>query len=100
MKIKDGKELAKEMADLMNNMNPDYDIDLFANQILCEHRTIQQNIGKLLLRMIVAWGDDYRLGRYDLRNEKICEISDKILKILQEEYIVFRDPTRVSLPHI
>jgi len=95
-----GKDVAQMVSKLMNNMNSQYDEDLFVNEILCEHRTIQQQIGKLMLRMIVAWGDNGRADRYDARNEKICKISEKLLTILEEEYIVFRNPTRVSLPFI
>jgi hypothetical protein len=50
--------------------------------------------------MIVAWGDSGRSGRYDARNEMICKVSEKLLTILEEEYIVFRNPTRVNLPFI
>jgi hypothetical protein len=95
-----GKDVAELVDTLMNNMNPDYDIDLFVNEILGSHRTIQQTCGRLLLRMIVAWGDNGRSGRYDARNEMICKVSEKLLTILEEEYIVFRNPTRVSLPFI
>jgi hypothetical protein len=95
-----GKDVGKMVSNLMNNMNSQYDEDLFVNEILCEHRTIQQQIGKLMLRMIVAWGDNGRAGRYDARNEMICKISEKLLTILEEEYVVFRNPTRVSLPFI
>ena len=95
-----GQDVAKLVSNLMNNMNSQYDEDLFVNEILCEHRTIQQQIGKLMLRMIVAWGDNGRSGRYDARNEMICKVSEKLLTILEEEYIVFRNPARVSLPFI
>ena len=95
-----GKDVAQMVCRIMNNMNPDYDIDLFVNEILLDHRTIQQTTGRLILRMIVAWGDNGRAGRYDARNEMICKISEKLLTILEDEYFVFRNPTRVSLPFI
>jgi len=100
LKDMNGKQVAELVDTLMNNMNPDYDIDLFVNEILSSHRTIQQTCGRLFLRMIVAWGDNGRAGRYDARNEMICKVSEKLLTILEEEYIVFRNPTRVSLPFI
>ena len=95
-----GKDVGKMVSDLMNNMNSQYDEDLFVNEILLQHRTIQQQVCKLMLRMIVAWGDNGRSERYDARNEMTCKISEKLLTILEEEYIVFRNPTRVSLPYI
>jgi hypothetical protein len=39
-----GKDVAAMVSKLMNNMNSQYDEDLFVNEILCEHRTIQQQI--------------------------------------------------------
>ena len=95
-----GKDVAELVSKLMNNMNSQYDEDLFVNEILLDHRTIQQGVAKLIFRMIVAWGEDGRAGRYDARNEMTCKISEKLLTILEEEYIVFRNPTRVSLPFI
>ena len=95
-----GKQVAELVADLMSNMNSGYDTDLFASEILTKHRTTQQGVAKLIFRMIVAWGEEGRAGKYDARNEMTCKISEKLLAILEEEYVVFRNPTRVSLPFI
>jgi hydrogenase maturation factor len=95
-----GQDVGKMVSKLMNNMNSQYDEDLFVNEILSDHRTIQQKVCGLMLRVIVAMGDSGRSGRYDARNEMACKISEKLLTILEEEYIVFRNPTRVSLPFI
>jgi hypothetical protein len=67
----------------MNNMNSQYDEDLFVNEVLLEHRTLQQKISGLMLRVIVAMGDQYRSERYDARNEMACKISEKLLTVLE-----------------
>lgn len=37
--------------------------------IRSEHRTIQQNIARLLFDLVNGWADDYGAGRWDARNE-------------------------------
>jgi hypothetical protein len=93
-----GQEVAKELIKLRLS-NTD-DIDLFVNEIMSAHRTDQQSVMKLLLRAIVAYGDQHRANRFDLRNQKSCELADRILGFLEEEDVVSRTPTKVWLPYI
>lgn len=97
-----GQELANELLKVICKGNNHHDIDLFANEIIGAHRTNQQSTMKLLLRTIVAYADNYRSGNFDLRNQKSCELADKILKLLEDEDVVFRNATTVtvSLPLI
>jgi hypothetical protein len=97
-----GKEVANELLMMTCKENNSADIDLFANEIVGAHRTNQQTTMKLLLRTIVAYADNYRDGNFDLRNQRSCELANKILIILEDEDVVFRNQTKVwvSLPLI
>lgn len=58
--------------------------DKFVDYILADHRTLQQNMGRIVIKLIEGWAEMYDNGRYDLRNEGTVEfaknVRDKVLK--------------------
>ena len=61
------------MSDLMHEINSmAWSPTALADEVLTEHRTLQQSFGGGVLLTIDGWADAYQDGTYDLRNEDIC----------------------------
>jgi hypothetical protein len=71
------QELVKVLSNYVNRMG--HDKDGVAETVMREHRTLQQNIFGLFLRVIEEWS---KQGHSDLRNEYTIETSKKIMAIL------------------
>ncbi len=80
---KNPEELARLLADVMNG---GCDLKKFKTGLLKRHRTLQQQVFGLMLAGIYAWRDCYKEKMFDLRNEFTCENSDRIVRVLEEEY--------------
>ena len=79
-----GMDLAIRLASFMNGEDQAA-IDAFIKQLtITEHRTLQQSVFRLFLRVIKAWAKRKELGSgyYDLRNEFTAETSKKIVDLL------------------
>ena len=87
-----GAELAASLAEGLNRMGYE---DVFINGFLAgmdrQHRTLQQNAG----RLVVAWLrhmseiGDRGSGHYDLRNEGLVKFAQSIKEQLDQAYLPF-----------
>jgi hypothetical protein len=75
------REAAKNLADAVNEMS--FDTASFADELLRQHRTIQQNTFGAIMATVKAWAG-LTENRYDLRNEFTVESSRKIVEALGE----------------
>ncbi len=55
--------------------------DAFVQQIMSEHRTLQQQMFEVFLACIKAWAES---EQYDLRNEYTVMKSKEIMNVLQD----------------
>ncbi len=69
----------KAVAEAVNEMG--FDVESFADEILRQHRTIQQNAFGAFLAVIKAWAE-LPPSHYDLRNEFTVEQSRRIALLL------------------
>lgn len=83
MTIYTEEELALNVSNVVDIMS--FDSKLFGQQILREHRTVQQAIGSTFLEVLRQWAVAYETNNYDLRNKDICNLSSKIFKLLEHE---------------
>jgi hypothetical protein len=72
------QELVKALSNYVNRMG--HDTDTIANEIMREHRTLQQNIFGLFLRVIEEWS---KQEHSDLRNQYTIETSKRIMEVLE-----------------
>jgi hypothetical protein len=75
------REAARNLADAANEMS--FDVEAFADELLRQHRTIQQNAFGAFMAVIKTWAG-LTENRYDLRNEFTVESSRKIVEALGE----------------
>ena len=68
----------KVLSNFVNNMS--HDKDGFAENVMREHRTLQQSMFALFLRTIEEWSKQEEWQR-DLRNEFTVEKSKEIMKL-------------------
>ena len=57
----------------------------FINGCVYEHRTLQQNLFRMIYKMIQEWAKMSIDGRFDLRNEGTVNACRKIVTILDRE---------------
>lgn len=91
---KKGSEEAKRAAQLLssivNNFGPEDDIKVFVDEVLKQHRTLQQGIFKVIVTLIVAWAN-LPENNYDGRNEYTVKTCKQILDLFRDELVVIRD---------
>jgi hypothetical protein len=75
------REAARNLAEAVNEMS--FDTASFADELLRQHRTIQQNTFGAIMATVKAWAG-LTENRYDLRNEFTVESSRKIVEALGE----------------
>ncbi len=73
------REAARKLASAVNEMG--FDVDVFADELLRQHRTLQQNAFGAFLAVIDKWGG-LESNRFDARNEFTVEQSRKIVEAL------------------
>lgn len=78
-------EAAKMLANAVNDYS--FNPKRFAETLPYIHRTLQQSIFRLIVEIINFMADDNY--RTDDRNQASHDISKKLVKILEEEYIPF-----------
>lgn len=76
--MSEGKEIARELANYVNNMNHDY--ANFVETITREHPTLQQSSFGLMIKCIRAWAEMYDKKQYDMRNEDTCKLCHDIVE--------------------
>lgn len=82
-----GYQMAQELTDFLNNFSPDD--KGFVNGLMREHRTLQQNTFRLMVKTMEAWAAQYDNKMYDDRNEATCRLSKKITELLKDEYVPY-----------
>lgn len=83
-RIEDGEEMARAIADFMNVYG--FQESTFIETLVYRtHRTLQQTLFGVMLKMIYKWAEMYENERFDLRNEDTCRISKQIKDALGEE---------------
>jgi uncharacterized protein with NAD-binding domain and iron-sulfur cluster len=82
--IEKGEELAQKLADFMNGEDGAAVEAFIKSLTLKTHRTLQQSVFGLFLRVMQAWAKYYKEGPgwYDLRNEFTVATSEKIVDLL------------------
>ena len=65
------EEVAKSMAELASRAYFGSDREEFVAEVTRDHRTIQQNVGRVLEEWARACDD----GEFDARNEGICQFA-------------------------
>lgn len=78
-----GKEVAEELSDFVNG-SLSYREQDFVNEVLSEHRTLQQSMFRLFVHCMDGWAEMHKSGMYDARNEATCVISSKIAKVKED----------------
>ncbi len=73
------REAARNLADAINEMG--FNVDVFADELLRQHRTLQQNAFGAFLAVIDKWAG-LASNRFDARNEFTVEQSRKIVEAL------------------
>lgn len=72
---------ARVVADAVNEMS--FDVEAFADELLRQHRTIQQNVFRTFLGTIKAWSG-LTPNQCDERNEYTVRTSKQIAELLGE----------------
>ena len=75
------REAARHLANAVNEMG--FDVDVFADELLRQHRPLQQNAFGAFLATIRAWAE-LSENRYDARNEFTVSKSREIVATLGE----------------
>jgi len=70
------EKAAEDFCNAVNEMG--FDAEAFAQQVRRNHRTLQQNVGGTLLVLLSQWADDGVTGKFDLRNQAVCEFAAKV----------------------
>jgi hypothetical protein len=73
------RETARTLANAVNEMG--FDVDVFADELLRQHRTLQQTAFGAFLATVKAWAA-LAPSRYDARNEFTVGQSRKIVEAL------------------
>ncbi len=81
------EEVARNLSDFVNVMGDDKDVELVAEHVVNRtHRTLQQSIMGLFLKVIYKWAKNYEEGWYDGRNEATCKLAKSIVDHIGENY--------------
>jgi hypothetical protein len=88
--VSKGQEIAKALADGVNVMgNRDFD-EAFVEHLTCRtHRTLQQSVAGLFMKVFKAWAEiaDKGEGHYDLRNEATVKMAQAIRDATKDHYL-------------
>lgn len=82
MEVKDSREVAKEVVDMVNNMT--FSSTAFVDEVMRSHRTLQQNVFRLFTDLLKEWSNMEAEGRYDLRNERTVKSAKLFLDTYKE----------------
>lgn len=85
-----GEEAALYMERFVNVMSNRSNEDAFVQYVVGGmHRTLQQSFLGLMFKVIVKGAEQYKLGRYDLRNEASLKACAELEPILRDIYLPF-----------
>ncbi len=75
------QKAARDLTNAVNDMG--FETAEFAETVMSEHRTLQQNTFGAFLALVKAWAE-LPVNRQDLRNEWTCKKSREIVAALGE----------------
>jgi len=84
------EKIVEDLGDFVNDFS--CDAKGFAEAVMREHRTLQQNLMRVFLKTIEEWA---KQKHSDLRNEYTVETSRKIICFLEREGLYLRDTKNV-----
>jgi phosphoglycerol transferase MdoB-like AlkP superfamily enzyme len=81
------KEEAQKVVSLLSKYvnNLGHSDKIFVNEVMNEHRTLQQQMFNVFMACISEWAKCYESDRYDQRNEFAVKQSNKIMKMYKGE---------------
>ena len=79
------QQIIKELFRFVNKF--DVPMEEFAQQVIYQHRTLQQNLMRLMIEVIDKWSQQ---ENYDLSNEKTIKLSKKIMEAIKEDHYLPR----------
>lgn len=77
-----GEELGKMISEWQNSCSHENEKGLI-EVITGDHRYLQQEHFKFMLKCMKVWAERYAEGRYDARNEWACKKSAEIIKLME-----------------
>ena len=87
MNAKTGKEMADELASFVNNYGCDE--EGFVENVMHQHRTLQQSLFKLFMLCVDEWSKKKEF-EFDGRNEHTVMTSKKIMEVIPDsKYVPF-----------
>jgi len=75
-----GEAVATILSDYVNILGDDG--SSFVETVLCDHRTLQQSIFNLFIKLVEEWSE----SSYDARNQFTCNMSTKIKELFEKEF--------------
>jgi len=81
MDRKVGKDVAEALVDYSNNMARD-DSDFVEQVVYRSHRTLQQSVFEMFLKLCSEWAKCEKEGCYDLRNEYTVKKAKEIMALM------------------
>jgi len=76
-------KVADELGKFVNNFT--HDPELFVKGVLRQHRTLQQGIGRMVFKLIIAWAQECEKGYYDGRNEATVKRCKEICTLMNAQ---------------
>jgi len=82
----DTQEVVNYLSHFVNNFN--CPVEEVTNLIMMEHRTLQQNLMRLIMKLIEKWSQQ---EYYDLRNEGTIKLCKRIMEAVKDDiYLPYR----------
>ena len=79
---KEMREVVDQLGNVINNFSYDDQADAFFQMLTRQHRTLQQNFWRMIIKVILRYADT---KWFDPRNEASVELCKKFKKLLEDE---------------
>lgn len=85
------RQIVRQIADALNTMGKNEHFqNAFVDEMTCRtHRTLQQSVARLLVRVFEGWAEMGDRGTFDLRNEDTVEAAKKVREALKDHALPF-----------
>jgi len=88
--FKDGHELGSAVCQQLNLMGVEEEFCTgFLDGFFRQHNTLQQNFGRVLIRLILTCAEKYEKGQFDLRNEALYQMCHTIAPLVKKSFLPF-----------
>lgn len=74
-----GKDLAEALSRFVNSMSNREEVAIFVDEVLHDHRTLQQQTFELFMCCIEGWAKAAEKGNFDGRNEYTVTLCQRML---------------------